>query len=103
MLLAGRSRRARSSATPMVPGIAALVANVLAISRGAIFMDGDIAEDLPPLIDLTQVSLDRLLTLDNPVLTASVHRILAEIDNPSEVIAGFQSSIDAISRWPRLD
>lgn len=65
-------------------------------------MDGDIAEELPPLIDLTQVSLDQLRALDNPVLSASVRRILAEIDSPSEVIAGFQSSIDAMS-WPRLD
>lgn len=66
-------------------------------------MDGDIAEDLPPLIDLTRVSLDQLQALDNPVLNASIRRILAEIDRPSEVIAGFQSSIDAMSGWPRLD
>jgi FXSXX-COOH protein len=61
-------------------------------------MSGDIRAE-SALADLTNVPLARLRTLDNSVFVTSIRRLLAEVDDPPEAIAGFQSSIDAISSW----
>jgi FXSXX-COOH protein len=45
------------------------------------------------LVDLTGVNLADLPDLDNPVLAATLRRIRDEADNPSEAVAGFQSSL----------
>jgi FXSXX-COOH protein len=52
-----------------------------------------IPEEATALVDLTQVSLLELGSLDDSVLAASLRRLLAEADNPQEVIALFQSCV----------
>jgi FXSXX-COOH protein len=54
-----------------------------------------IPEEEPALVDLTHISLRRLSMLGDSVLERSLQRLLAEADNPSESIAGFQSSVAA--------
>lgn len=49
-------------------------------------------EDLA-LVDLTRVSLTQLSSMDNSAFSRSLRRVLKEADNPSEAIAGFQSSV----------
>lgn len=56
-------------------------------------MEDVIPEEEPALVDLTQVSLHQLSVLGDSVLGRSLRRLLAEADNPSEAIAGFQSSV----------
>lgn len=51
----------------------------------------------PALVDLSKVSLRQLSSLENSVLERSLQRLLAEADNPSEVVAGFQSSVPPAS------
>ncbi len=46
-----------------------------------------------PIFDVTGVDLGMLQELDNPVLAASIARILREADQPGEALAGFSSSI----------
>ena len=45
------------------------------------------------ILDVTDVDLQTLQELDNPVLAASVVRILRESDQPGEALSGFSSSI----------
>lgn len=45
------------------------------------------------LIDLSEVDLARLETLDNPVLATALQRIREEAEHPEEAVAGFQSSL----------
>jgi len=52
-----------------------------------------IPEEEPALVDLTQVSLRQLSILGDSALGSSLRWLLAEADNPSEAIAGFQSSV----------
>ena len=56
-------------------------------------MENVIPEEEPVLVDLTQFSLHQLSNLGDSVLARSLRRLLAEADNPSEAIAGFQSSV----------
>jgi FXSXX-COOH protein len=41
------------------------------------------------LLDLTDIPLDQLLSIGNPVLRNSLKRILDELDNPADVLAAF--------------
>ena len=59
-------------------------------------MENVIREE-PALVDLSKVSLRQLGSLENSVLERSLQRLLAEADNPSEVVAGFQSSVPPTS------
>ncbi len=45
------------------------------------------------ILDVTGVDLETLQELDNPVLAASIVRILREADQPGEALSGFNSSI----------
>jgi FXSXX-COOH protein len=45
------------------------------------------------IFDVTGVDLGTLQELDNPVLAASIVRILQEADQPGEALSGFNSSI----------
>ena len=56
-------------------------------------MGNVIPDEESALVDLTQVSLHQLSMLGYSVLERSLQRLLAEADNPSEVMAGFQSSV----------
>lgn len=47
-----------------------------------------------PLPDLSDMTLDELRAIDNPVLLDRLQRIIEDIDEgPTEIIAGFQSAI----------
>ena len=50
----------------------------------------DLATDL---VDLSDVDLHELTTIDHPVLAASARRVLADADRPQDIVAGFQSAI----------
>lgn len=54
-------------------------------------MAGPVTDSLLP--DLSDVSLDDLLGIDNPVLLEALRRVQAEADNPQEIVAGFNSAI----------
>jgi FXSXX-COOH protein len=56
-------------------------------------VENAIPKEEPALVDLTQVSLHQLSTLGDSALERSLRRLLAEADEPSEAIAGFQSSL----------
>jgi FXSXX-COOH protein len=43
------------------------------------------------LIDVTHVSLDRLISADDTVLLNSLRRLLAEIDRPQEILSAFDN------------
>ncbi|GLZ29919.1 hypothetical protein Lesp02_21090 [Lentzea sp. NBRC 105346] len=45
------------------------------------------------LVDLTNVPLAELLTLEDSALAHALRRIRRELDNPEEAIAGFQNRI----------
>jgi len=45
------------------------------------------------LVDVTGLSLDELLAIDNPHVTASLARVISEDDEQDEIVAGFQSAI----------
>ncbi len=57
---------------------------------GAALLNGERQTDL---VDVTGVSLDELLTIDNPVVLSSLRRVIAEDDNSQGIVAGFQSAI----------
>jgi FXSXX-COOH protein len=52
-----------------------------------------IPEEASTLVDLTQISLIQLRSLDDSVLGTAIRRLLEEVENPSEVIARFQSCV----------
>lgn len=56
-------------------------------------MENLIPEEATALVDLTQVSLLELGSLDDSVLAISLRRLFAEADNPQEIIARFQSCV----------
>lgn len=45
------------------------------------------------MVDLTNISLDELGALDNPILAGILHGIRREAEHPEEAVAGFQASI----------
>lgn len=45
------------------------------------------------LIDLSGLSVEEVLRLKPTVLTHSLQRILDEIDNPQDAVAGWQSAL----------
>lgn len=45
------------------------------------------------IADITQVPLDELIASEDSVLAHALRRIRSEIDNPDEVIAGFQNFV----------
>ena len=45
------------------------------------------------LVDLGQVSLTELRSLDQPILSDALHRVAEEAKNSVDVIAGFQAAI----------
>lgn len=45
------------------------------------------------LVDLEDVSLADLATLEPSVFAHSLHRILEEIDRPQDAVAGWQSAL----------
>lgn len=51
----------------------------------------DLASDL---LDLSQISLERLDAMPDSVLGAALRRILAETEEDPEYYAGFQSALD---------
>lgn len=56
-------------------------------------MDDVPDEVVSELIDLSEVDLSDLETLDNPVLAGTLERIRDEIAHPEEAVAGFNSSL----------
>ncbi|WP_243794689.1 FxSxx-COOH cyclophane-containing RiPP peptide [Saccharopolyspora gloriosae] len=58
-------------------------------------MDGDVPEPESGLIDLTEVPLDRLRSLDDSVLSYAIRRKLRELDDAPEVLAAFDNSISS--------
>lgn len=54
----------------------------------------DATEDVSTdLVDLGQVSLSDLLSLDQPILSDALRRVVEEAKNSIDVIAGFQAVI----------
>lgn len=51
--------------------------------------DGDAADSY--LIDVTTMPLARILTINDGVLAAALARLLADLDEPQEVIAAFDN------------
>lgn len=49
--------------------------------------------DVGDLLNLTDMPLADLLTVDNPVLVAALERVVAEDDDSQGIVAGFQSAI----------
>ena len=45
------------------------------------------------LVDLTDISLLDLKSLDDSALSRSIRRLIAEAKNPKEAVAGFNSAI----------
>jgi FXSXX-COOH protein len=45
------------------------------------------------LADVTRISLAELKSLDDPILSRSLLRLIEDAEAPSEAIAGFQSSV----------
>lgn len=45
------------------------------------------------LIDLSELTLARVRTLDHPVLSGCLERILRDSDSSGDVVAGFNSSL----------
>lgn len=45
------------------------------------------------LVDLSDIDLDSIDTLDNSVLVSALRAIRDEIARPEEAVAGFQSSL----------
>ena len=45
------------------------------------------------LADVARISLAQLESLDESVLSRALRRLLEDSDTPSEILAGFQSSI----------
>jgi FXSXX-COOH protein len=45
------------------------------------------------ILDVTSIDLEVLPELENPILQASIIRILREADQPDEALSGFNSSI----------
>jgi FXSXX-COOH protein len=45
------------------------------------------------VLDVTDIDLETLQELGNPVLAESILRILREADQPGEALSGFNSSI----------
>lgn len=43
------------------------------------------------LVDLTRAPVDEIILSDDTVLTNSLRRLLAEMDQPQEIIAAFDS------------
>jgi FXSXX-COOH protein len=43
------------------------------------------------LVDVTQVPLEKLVSLKNTVLANALRRLLAEFDHPQEIIAAFDN------------
>jgi FXSXX-COOH protein len=56
-------------------------------------MDDVRADIESQILDVTDVDLAALQELENPVLAASIVRILREADQPGEAVSGFNSSI----------
>ena len=50
----------------------------------------DVATDL---VDLSQMSLNELRSLDQPILSDALRRVVEEAKNSVEAIAGFQAVI----------
>jgi FXSXX-COOH protein len=50
----------------------------------------DVATDLA---DLGQVSLSELRELDQPILSEALRRVVEDVENSSDAIAGFQAVI----------
>jgi FXSXX-COOH protein len=53
----------------------------------------DQPEEPAPLPDLSTLSLAGLRRSDSPVLRAALARVLAELNDNADAVAGFQSSI----------
>jgi FXSXX-COOH protein len=54
-------------------------------------VDGGEAE--PALVDLTGLPLPELFASDDSVLANSLRRLLADLDRPQDIIAGFGNSV----------
>jgi FXSXX-COOH protein len=57
--------------------------------------DNDVGPDEPDgaLVDLTGTPLAELISSDETVLAEALRRLLAEMDQPQEIIAAFQSYV----------
>ncbi len=51
------------------------------------------ADFVSDLIDLTQMSLAELRSLDRAILSEALRRVAKEVENSVDVIAGFQAAI----------
>jgi FXSXX-COOH protein len=55
---------------------------------------GDVTGDVVSgLIDLTEIDLGEVATLDNSILAHVLQRIREEAEHPDEAVAGFQASL----------
>ncbi len=59
---------------------------------------GDAEFDLAPhLVDATKMRLDRLIATHDDILVNALARLLAELDEPREIIAAFDSYAGPVS------
>lgn len=56
-------------------------------------MDDAAGDVVSRLIDLSEVDLTDLATLDNSVLASALSQLRNEVENPEEAVAGFNSSL----------
>jgi FXSXX-COOH protein len=62
-------------------------------NRGGQRMDEVTADYESDLVDLTHVELPELLDSDETVLANALRRVVTEIDQEQDTVAGFQSGI----------
>ena len=98
MTALGRMQPARRPAVTDRVGATAPLRTAQALRSARSSCTGGVLLDEPyefvtDWVDLVDVPLEKLRSLDNPILTKALQRVAEEARDPVDVVAGFQAAI----------